>query len=615
MSGFALVFDHQEAVISEDRAHTALRDGVGRYKRLDSTPREIKGLRYIVSKFDTPTTAHSDVVVDAQTGSWLMVVGVAISRVNVLDTASLQSLLARYLKHGSEALKDLDGAFALVIYDKPVDRLIIASDPLGFYSVFYAQQGTRVYVSTSALAIAEVVQAAPSEYGIYLFLSTGSVYGRATLWQEVHRLPAGTVLELTQAGCHESVYWSPGVKDEISRLSLVDSVHGAIDLLSQLIRACAKNEAAIWVDLTGGFDSRLVAALVENCGLSFRATCEGPSAAPDVGISSHIAHDLGWVYQHNQLPENWGQERYAFLSQALGKGDAHYEVLKLSGVIWDQYQRAQELNTSICGLGGELWRGFFWKQEFSNMGRSATVNYDRLVDYRILHPIDAGVFNDASRIRWIREELKSLLRSVADQYIDLPNTLKLDCIYAFKNTGHTGAHISSVTGLQRVFAPLFFKEAMTFAISTNFRWRNHSRLVRHIIEEVNPSLANFETTAGGPAIPIRASNFSRFIPYWSALGVQLLQKGSRVLLQRSLIPVARSMNFDYPRHRWRRDTLNCLDADGVLDYAQMRSGALYNPQRLADFVKAARTEQFEQDNFLSRILTVEMALRAVGASL
>ena len=46
----------------------------------------------------------------------------------------------------------------------------------------------------------------------------------------------------------------------------------------------------------------------------------------------------------------------------------------------------------------------------------------------------------------------------------------------------------------------------------------------------------------------------------------------------------------------------------------MHSGRLYDAEGLTGFINRARSEAFGQESFLSRILTVEMALRSVGAS-
>lgn len=614
MSGFAFTFDSKEAMTAQDPSFVALRESVAHYKRLNSTCREVSGQRCVAVKFDTPSTLHRGITVDEQTGSWLLAVGTVMDSEKNPDDGNLQFLLTNYLKRGNAAFQGLDGPFALVVYNKPANKLAIVSDPLGFISVFYARRGNKVYAATSALAVAQAVQATPSEYGTYLFLTTGSVYSKSTLWREVERLLPGTVLEITSAGNTESVYWSPVIKDEITRLSLAEAVDYAFDLLSRLIKDYLKREGKTWVDLTGGFDSRLVTMLMHHCDLPFRANCEGPVGSADVEISSHIAQKLNWDYQHFMLPPNWGRERYKWLSRALGKGDGHLDLFRLSSVLWNQEQRALEYGTPIWGLGGELWRGTIWKQEFWNVGRTLNVDYDRLIDYRVMRPVEYTIFADISRVKWIREELKSLLKSIGDRYTDLPNTAKLDCIFAYKTTGHTGAHISAVMGPQRAIAPLYFKDSVAGAISTFYKWRNHSRLVRLLMEKVNPVLASFETTDGGPALPMRTTNLHRFIPYWNLIGKQLVRKISRELLGRSLFPKVHSELATYPLTQWRRETLDCLEQDNILNHASMHSGRLYNAENLANFLKQARTEEFSQEIFLSRILTVEMALRSVGAS-
>jgi hypothetical protein len=614
MSGFALVFDSQEPISAQDRIFVTFRESVAHYKQLSSTCHTTSGRPCVAVKFDTPSTLHRGITVDKQSGSWLLAVGTVLDSENNPDDGNLQSLLANYLRSGDIAFQSLDGPFALVIYDKPADRLVVVSDPLGFISIFHARQGSRTYVATSALAVAKAVQATPNEYGMYLFLTTGSVYGKATLWQEVERLSAGTALEITHTGSRESVYWSPVIKDEITQLSLAETLDYVLDFLPRLIRHHLEREGKTWADLTAGFDSRLVTMIMHQCALPFKASCQGPVASPDVKISSHITQELGWDYKHNMLPDDWGRERYEGLSRALGKGDGHLDLFKLTSVIWDQDQRAVEHGTSVWGLGGELWRGTIWKQEFWNVGRTQTVNYDRLVDYRVMHPVPTSVFSDGSRVRWIREEIKSLLKSVGDKYADFPNTVKLDCIFAYKTTGHTGSHISAVMGQQRAIAPLYFKDSVACAVSTHYKWRNHSRLVRLLMEKVNPVLANFETTDGGPALPMRVTNFHRFIPYWSLICKQLVRKTSRSILGRSLLPAVLDEFATYPLARWRQETLAYLEQDKIFDHARMHSGRLYNAECLTDFLKRARTDEFGQETFLSRILTVEMALRSVGAS-
>ena len=614
MSGFALVFDSQEPVTSRDRDFVRFKESVAHYKRLNSTCWEMTGRQCAAVKFDTPSTLHRGITIDEQSGSWLLAVGTVLDSENNPDDGGLQFLLTRYLKLGNAAFQDLDGQFTLVVYDKPADKLAVVSDPLGLISVFYARRGGRVYVSTSGLAVAKAVQATPSEYGVYLFLNAGGLYGKSTLWQEVERLAAGMVLGIGATGSTESVYWSPTVREEIARLSLEEAADYTLALFSRLIKHHLKREGKVWTDLTGGFDSRFVTMMMDYGDLEFAACCQGPVASPDVRISSRIAQELGWEYKHNMLPDDWGRERYERLDQALGKGDGRLDVFKLTSVLWDQDQRALDRGTSVWGLGGELWRGTIWKQEFWNVGKTRRVNYDRLIDYRVMQAVDSTVFRDVGRVAWIRERVKALLRSVGDQYAEWPNTVQLDCIFAYKITGLTGGHMSAVMGQQRAVCPLDFKESVQNAISTNYRWKHHSRLFRLLMERVNPALASIATTDGGPALPMRITNLHKFKPYWSLIAKQLVRKTSRAVLGRSLLPPLRDEFSTYPQARWRRETLDCLEQDRILDPAYMHSGRLYDVEALERFLSQARSETFGQESFLSRILTVEMALRTVGAS-
>lgn len=71
----------------------------------------------------------------------------------------------------------------------------------------------------------------------------------------------------------------------------------------------------------------------------------------------------------------------------------------------------------------------------------------------------------------------------------------------------------------------------------------------------------------------------------------------------------------YPTVQWRRQTLDFLAHERLLTYDAMHSGALYDAQGISDFLAQARSASFKHNSFLSRILTVEMALRAVDVAL
>lgn len=615
MSGFAVVASTSSAVAPDDPNYAAFRCATAQFKHLGQPAQEAAGRHCAAAKFDTASSLHPGLARDAATGSWLMAAGTVMDAEHMPADGNLSGLLARYLQQGRAALTTLDGPFALVVYDGRSGTLAVVTDPFGFISVFAGQRGGRLYIGTSALAVAQAVRAAPSEFGVTLFLTTGNVYGPTTLWDGVERLPAATVTEITDAGQRRDRYWTLEPHADIQRLSLERTVEQSLEVLGALTQRYLAREGKLWADLTGGFDSRLVTLMLHHCGLPFKANCQGPHSSADVRLSSAVARQMGWEYHHFLLPDDWGRRRAAALPRAAGKGDGHLDVFKLSRVLWDQDQRAREYPAPVWGLGGELWRGTIWKQEYLSVGWTSRVHYDRLVDFRLMRPVTRAVFRDPARLETVRQQLMEQLRSVGERQPDLPNTFKLDTLFTYKTTGHTGSHITAVMGLQRAVAPLFFKGSIDFVASAHYRWRQHSRLVRLMLERLSPAVARLETTAGGPALPMRASNLPVFVPYWYRIGKQLVRKVSARRLGRSLLAEARSELAGYPLARWRRETLDDLKTEGVLDHAQMRSAALYDPARLAEFVRQARSDDFGEETLLSRIVTVELALRAVGAAL
>lgn len=612
MSGFALVYDLNNPCPADDAGFVALKTATARFKGLNiDATLTASGPRCATVKFNTPSARH--LAIETQAGAWLMAAGTVLHS-NPPRGWSLSTLLNDYLKMGQNALTELDGHFALVIYDPRADALIVATDPMGFISVFYGQRNGRVHAATSALAVARAVQSPPDEYGVCHYLNVGSMYGPTTLWRDVRRLSPGMLLEVTPSSVAEIRYWQPTLDPAMTRLGLASSIDHAEALFGRLTTRYLAPEAPLWADLTAGFDSRLVTMFLAQQSVPFRASCQGPSDSPDVRISRQIAEALEWDYRHHVLPDDWGRQRPLYFSRALGKGDGHLDLFKLSSVLWDQEQRLSHATTSIWGLGGEVWRGTVWKQEFWNAGRTQTVNYDRLLAYRVMAPLDPRLFRDPQCVARVRHEIKRHLKAIGDELADQPNTTQLDRVFAYKTTGHSGAHISAVMGLQRVLAPLYFKASVSAAMSIHFRWRQHSRLFRHLMARVNPRLAAFPTTDGGPALPMRLTNIAKFQRYWAFLSQQLVRKASQAILGRSILPPPRDEFASYPLARWRRETLDTLAGDGILNVGTMRSAALYDTDRLATFLQAARNQDFGQESLLSRIVTVEMALRKLDAA-
>jgi hypothetical protein len=136
-----------------------------------------------------------------------------------------------------------------------------------------------------------------------------------------------------------------------------------------------------------------------------------------------------------------------------------------------------------------------------------------------------------------------------------------------------------------------------------------------MIERANPAVANIETADGGPAGPMRIRNLPRFAPLFLHEGKKLVWVLGNRMFGLHLWDKSRSTAGDYPSARWRVETMKALENNGVLVPGDMVSAELFDREALARFLSEAREEGFRHEGLLSRVVTVELAMRELGASL
>jgi len=616
VSGLALIFDQNMPLTATDPAWITFLDSVSRLKSCADAIHVVRETHCIAAKLDSVSTLHRGIVQHRLTGSWLLAVGTAVDDADVNSNGDLVRLLEDYLERGIEVLQRLDGQFVLVLHDGRDGHVHVISDPFAILSVFVGQLGSRVFVSTSALAVAQAIDAAPSELGTRYFLITGHVPGDVTLWTGVVRLAPASVLELSTRSVTSLTYWSLDLDEATGRLSFEESVDCVIEALSLAFQRALLREGETWLSLTGGFDSRTLALLASRVRVRFKSYCHGPSGSDDARIASQICEAMNWNHQHFGLPDNWGRERPTWFSQTIGRSDAHVGVFKTSRIIREQVLKAEQFNVSIWGFGGEIYRGFYWKQE-SPVGRQSTkVNYDRLVDLRIFPHIARPILKDTEAwVRTIRAELMCRVQRIGERQGSWPKTAKLDAIgTVLEGTIHAGAHVSAVLGLQRAITPFYFKAGIRLVMSVNPKWRKRNRLFRRMIERMNPAVASIETTDGGPAGPMHLTNLPAFTPLFLHEGKKLTWALGNRFLGIHLWNKDRRVGSDYPIARWRIETEKELVERGVLEPDEMVSAELYDREVLAQFLAEAANDDFKHEALLSRVATVELALRELGAS-
>ncbi|MCW2739633.1 MAG: hypothetical protein JWR45_55 [Blastococcus sp.] len=507
-------------------------------------------------------------------------------------------------------LASVDGQFALVSYDDATGEAVVAGDPLGMFGVYVAAGQGVLYVSTSSLALARFLRAPADRLALQSFLLSGYHFGSRSHWQGVDRLEPGQVVRVGPEGRSQEYYWRPQVDPAVQRLTLGKAADHCIEAsVGALSRLGGQPES--WIDLTGGYDSRLLALLLRRAGVSFAANTRHTTDPAEIAIARRIVELTGWTWVHPQLPPDWDAVLPGELASSLAWGDGNLEVLQLSRVLWVHRQLARSRPALLSGGGGEHLQFAGWKSEFRAAGRSNRVNFDNFIDMRMIKPVNRSVLA-GDPLPDVREDMRQRLARWIEPYSSELNTTQLDLLYAYKVTGHFGAYRSADDGLLTAQLPYYFRPVFEAAFSTDYRHRNGHRLMRHMMKRLDPALAALPTTRGGPAEPLRITNAHRYAPYFTQLARKAVTKvsdrtlGRPLLLQRRSFPWASNAN---------RSVLDDLSSRDLFSPERLRSAGLYRPEALRALLEASQRPGSTQDAMLGRIITVEMSLQMTDTSI
>lgn len=594
MSGFVAIIAHDRA---RPVAEATIEQFAATYEALrgcGTRHTAAAGAYARVIKIDTPAAAQPGIARDG--ASWTAAAGVVHHCGELAD----------------QPIEQLDGQFGLISYDAQTEQLVVATDPCGLFSVYVAHNADATYVSTCALALAKQIGAAPDHFAILTYLRSGGHFGKMTNWQGVERLEPGCAIQFSASGRTPRRYWQPTLDERLGRLSFQQSVDHCIEVVTETFRAYFAGKPQMWTDLTGGYDSRLLNLLMTRAGVDFRTNTIGDPGHIDVRIAQEVARVAGWQWTNFALPQNWGELIDEYLPLAFGWGDSHLEVLRLSQTLWNHAEKSRSARVLATGGGIDLFSGRTWQHALLTASTSSQITLEPFLRVRFLRGSSPTILT-SDPTPAIREDFCRRLNDWIAPYSDRLGSVQFDLMSMYKQVSHHGIYSSSAGAFLAMQTPAYLKPVFTAAISTNPNYRNVHKLMRHMIERLDPRVAAVLTHAGSPAAVARPHNMHRFVPYYLRMGRKAITNVSRKYLTRGLLAPAPVFNDRVTAAR--RAVLDQLNAEQPFSHATMRSAALYKASELDAFLAQARQPDFADTEMLGRVITIERALRTTDAYL
>lgn len=194
-----------------------------------------------------------------------------------------------------------DGEFVILLLDELKQQALVATDRFGRLPLYLLKEGRKLMI-TRTIGLAKELRTIPCNdlEGQAQLLLFGFTLGKKTLWERIERVRANSTvqIDLLNGRILEKRY--PFFPQETTKEQQI-TPNLLIESLSSALENRIKTLPDLALSLSGGLDSRLIAALLRNKNIiipMFTYDDNTLSSKPDVKIASQLADRLDNSSQH-----------------------------------------------------------------------------------------------------------------------------------------------------------------------------------------------------------------------------------------------------------------------------------------------------------------------------
>jgi len=287
------------------------------------------------------------------------------------SNSDTEVILRAYEAYGADCVTRLRGMFAFALWDERERTCLLARDPFGIKSLYFAEAEGRLLFASEvrALLASGLVASDVDPHGVHGYFRTGSLAEPRTLLKQVRSLEAGHTA-LWQAGQLKTRrYWWPNFS--LQPQPVAPAIAGTRSALLNSVDHHFISDVPVGVFLSGGIDSTALVALARAAGKTDLHTYSitFPDAPNDEGaLARRTAAHFGTTHHEWPLGAAEGQTLFRHFLGAMDQPS----IDGLNTFTVSKFARAQGMKVVLSGLGGdELFGGY---KSFREVPRLAALN-------------------------------------------------------------------------------------------------------------------------------------------------------------------------------------------------------------------------------------------------
>lgn len=435
------------------------------------------------------------------TGTWFHDTG--------LGTGDEERLLNDYLRaSGSRVAAALQGFFTVVIADGRSREALVITDIIGSCHCYIREFSSAFAISSSPLVLAALEQTSLDHVACQEFLQTGIMYEERTFFREVRKLAPASIYRFSATRFTSETYWDAKalagtyLQDEMAVRELWENLLVAG-------RRIGRTFSRPVCDLTGGYDSRALAAAFSSSDMKLSTTVSGPPESADVRVAQRLAGKVGLPILH--MAEN-SVPKLDELNEAFAVTDGEYDVVDYVRIQKTHQALSAQFDISLNGSFGEVARGYWWELLIPRTGHRIKLDSENLARKRYAYLDKDPLYAPELRIALAPHFARVIERTNAGLF-DSPNTFQMDHAYLYMRMQCWQGRIARSTNqLWPCLSPFMLRPILTVLLTTQPSLRKRSLMIRRMLAEFSPMFANEPLEYGYPAAPVRLNNLHSFWP-------------------------------------------------------------------------------------------------------
>ena len=441
----------------------------------------------------------------------------------------------------------IEGMFAFGIWDEAARKLFLVRDRLGVKPLVFAQRGKQIaFASTVSALRAGGFANKIDEQAVADFLEFGFVTEARTIYANVAKVPAASILEWSEQGTKITQYWQPpSVSSPSSAAPTFDEAVNETERL--LLKAVEKRlfaDVSVGSLLSGGVDSSLVCWALSELGADITAYTVGTPDDPadETADARTTAAQLGIRHQTIEISAT----DKAGVSDLVTAYAEPFACSSALGMLRVSRAVAGEATVLLTGDGGDdVFLGYpehrhlFFAERFARSSpRSAAELWQRL---RKNFPRSkrSGQFR---RLASFYDYASGGLGAVTNAHDGLP---------AYQRHGVLGERLRNFTVDQRRIA--WSSDSGRQVLGDYLDYDRQTRFVSEFLTKVDGATMHYGLEARSPFLDRDLWEFAAALPFSLRLRGGKLKAVLRELARRKLgerVAGGRKRGFTIPVERW-----------------------------------------------------------------